>query len=128
MEGKYLVLSSDRDMALRMGRRRDQTPVLLEIMAAAAQKEGISFYSCGHLFLTNQIPAKFIFGPPVSKEDVKGPREEAVKKKKRRPGSEAGTFVLDINKDPDLSRRAGGKKRRGRKEEARKKTRRKRRV
>ncbi len=126
MEGKYLVLSSDRDMALRMGRRRDQTPVLLEIMAAAAQKEGISFYPFGHLFLTKQIPAGFIFGPPVSKEDVKAPRQEAEKKKKRRPDSEAGTFVLDIAKDPDLFRRAKGKKRTGWKEAARKERRRKR--
>lgn len=84
IEGKYLALASDQDMALRMGRRRDQTPVLLEIMAAAAQKEEIYFYSFGHLFLTNQIPARFIFGPPVSKEDVKGPREEAVKKKEEK--------------------------------------------
>ena len=128
IEGKYLALSSDRDMALRMGRRRDQTPVLLEIMATAAQKEGIYFYSFGHLLLTNQIHARFIFGPPVSKEEVTGPREKAVKKKKRGPDSEAGTFVLDINRDPDLSRRVRGKKRRGWKEEARKETRRKRRA
>ncbi len=112
-------------MAHRIGRRRDQEPVLLEIMASAAQNEGISFYSFGHLFLTYQIPARFISGPPVSKEDIKPPVREAEKEKKRKPDFEAGTFVLDINRDPDSHRRAKGKKRRGWKEETKKIRRRK---
>ncbi len=117
---KYLILSSDRDMAHRIGRRRDQEPVLLEIMASAAQKEGILFYSFGDLFLTYQIPARFISGPPVSKEDIKPSAQEAGKGQKKRPDFEAGTFVLDINRDPDSHRRLKGKKRRGWKEETRK--------
>lgn len=123
--GKYLIFSPDRDMAHRIGRRRDQGPVLLEIMASAAQKEGISFYSFGHFFLTYQIPARFISGPPVSKEDIKPPVREAGKEQKRRADFEAGTFVLDIDRDPDSLRRARGKKRRGWKEETRKIRRRK---
>lgn len=127
IEGKYLALSSDQDMALRIGRRRDQRPVLLEIMASAAQKEGISFYPFGHLFLASHVPVRFITGPPVSKEDEKAPAVEAGKKQKRSPTFEAGTFVLDLDRDPDLYRRAKGKKRKGWKEEARKVRRKKRR-
>ena len=123
MEGKYIVLSSDRDMAERIGRRRDQKPVVLEIMAASAQEAGVLFYAFGNLFLTDQVPARFINGPPVSKKDGKIPER---KREERGPDFEAGTFVLDSNRDPDPSRRTRGKKQKGWKEEARKIRRRKR--
>jgi putative RNA 2'-phosphotransferase len=136
MEGKYIVLSSDRDMAERIGRRRDQNPVVLEIMAASAQEAGVPFHAFGNLFLTDQVPARFIngppaspersrwrAGPPVSKKDGKTPER---KREERDPDFEAGTFVLDLNRDPDPSRRAKGKKQKGWKEEARKIRRRKR--
>ena len=127
-EGTYLVLSQDRDMALRIGKRRDQEPVVLEISAEAAEREGVLFYPFGDLFLSPQIPARFIAGPPVSKKVVEARKEEGGKKVKRiepHPVSAAGTFPLDISRDPDLYRRAKGKKRKGWKEEARKTRRRK---
>ncbi|MFH1349889.1 MAG: RNA 2'-phosphotransferase [Pseudomonadota bacterium] len=123
---RYFVLSSERDMAMRIGRRRDQKPVLLEIMASAAQKENISFYPFGTLFLTREIPCKFITGPPLSKEVPKTPVADADKKDKMRPVLEAGTFFLDIKRDSDPLRRLKGKKPKGWKEEARKLRKRKR--
>ena len=65
---RHLVLSADRDMALRIGRRRDRKPVMLEVMTGPAQEQGIPFYFFGQLFLTTEIPPRFISGPPVSKE------------------------------------------------------------
>ncbi len=123
MEGKYVVLSSARDMAERIGERRDQKPVVLEISAASAQEVGVPFYAFGNLFLTDHVPARFINGPPVSKKDGKTPERE---REQRGPDFEAGTFVLDLNRDPDPSRRPKGKKQKGWKEEARKIRRRKR--
>ena len=125
MEGKYLVFSPDRDMAMRIGRRREQRPVELEIMAASAAEEGTAFYPFGNLFLANQVPARFVKGPPVSKDDLKIPQGRAEKERETRPDFDTGTFVLDLNRDPDLLRRYKGKKRRGWKEEARKTRRRK---
>ena len=138
VEGRYLVLSPDREMAVRIGQRRDQKPVLLEIMATSAREAGISLYPFGNLYLTDQIPARFIdgppaspersrsrAGPPVSKEDVKILERKRGKGPERRADFEAGTFVLDLNRDPDRSRRAKGRKRKGWKEEARKTRRRK---
>ena len=122
-EGKYIVLSSDRDMAERIGRRRDQKPVVLEIAAASAQEGGVLFYAFGNLFLTDQVPARFIKGPPISKKDGKIPER---KREEKGPDFEAGTFVLDLERDPDPSRRIRGKKQKGWKEEARKIRRRKR--
>jgi putative RNA 2'-phosphotransferase len=124
-EGRYLVLSPDREMALRIGRRRDQKPVLLEITAVSAREAGISFYPFGNLYLADQIPARFINGPPVSKEHMKIPERKREKTPERRADFEAGTFVLDLDRDPDRSHRAKGRKRKGWKEEARKTRRRK---
>jgi putative RNA 2'-phosphotransferase len=124
-EGRYLVLSPDQEMAARIGRRRDQKPVLLEIMAASAREAGISLYPFGNLYLTDQIPASFINGPPVSKEDIKIPERKREKKLAGRADFEAGTFVLDLDRDPDRSRRAKGKRQKGWKEKARKMRRRK---
>ena len=122
-EGGYLVLCPDKNMALRIGRRRDQRPVLIEVMAGTAEKQGLRFYSFGDLFMGPQIPARFISGPPVPKEDQERSQEAAAQKEKVRPKQAAftpGTFVLDISRDPDLKRREKGKKRKGWKEETRK--------
>ncbi len=125
MEGRPLVLSPDPEMAVRIGRRRDHKPVVLEIMAASAREAGIFFYTFGLLYLTDQIPAQFINGPPVSREDVRIPERKREKREAGRPNFEAGTFVLDLDRDPDRSRRAKGRKRKGWKEEARKSRRKK---
>jgi putative RNA 2'-phosphotransferase len=122
-EGRSLVLSQDRDMAFRIGKRRDPEPVLLEILAEDAQRGGTRFYPFGDLYLSDGIPLRFIAGPPVSKKVVEARKEEEGKKVKRveqHSVSTAGTFPLDISRDPDLYRRAKGKKRKGWKEEARK--------
>lgn len=119
-EGGYLVLSPDRDMAQRMGRRRDQKPVLLEVMASAASEAGIAFYLFGRLFLTGQIPARFIAGPQLSREKRAPLPGKAHVGREGRHRFEAGTLAFDLARDPDLSRRPGGKKRKGWKEEARK--------
>ena len=130
-EGKHLVLSPDQEMILRIGKRRDQKPVLLEILAASAQSKGVLFYHFGSLFLCPGIPAGFITGPQVSKEVLESLRDAAeAKKEAARPKPTdftPGTFALDPSKDPDLQRRARGKKRKGWKEEARKVRKRKRR-
>jgi putative RNA 2'-phosphotransferase len=121
--GKYIVLSSDREVAERIGRRRDQKPVVIEIMAASAQEAGVLFHAFGNLFLTFQVPARFINGPLISKRDGKTPERKGEGKSS---DFAAGTFVLDLNRDPDPSRRTRGKKQKGWKEEARRIRRRKR--
>jgi putative RNA 2'-phosphotransferase len=115
---QLLVLSPTREMALRIGRRRDPKPILLEVMTGPAQSEGVTFYAFGQLFLAVEIPPRSISGPPVSKEADEKKRSE--KKGSALPDFLAGTFVLDARRDPDRSRHPGGKRIRGWKEEARK--------
>jgi putative RNA 2'-phosphotransferase len=121
-DGRYFVLSAEEDMALRIGRRRDQTPVLLRVMAERAGKDGVLFYAFGDLFLSPQVPVMFISGPPVSREILDARKEAEMEKRERPVINKAtltpGSFVLDANRDPDLQRRAKGRKPRGWKEEA----------
>jgi len=122
-ERTYQVLCTDKDMAMRIGKRRDQNPVLLEILASAAASKGVSFQAFGNLFLSPCIPAEFISGPPVSKEILESRKEANAKKEqlKSKPSDFApGTFPLDAARDPDPRRRAKGKKQKSWKENARK--------
>jgi len=118
---RSLVLSPDRHMAMRIGRRRDQNPVVLEVKAKAAASRGARFYTFGDLFLSKEIPVDFIPGPPVSKELLERRRTaKAEKEDSRKADFTPGTFTLDISRDPDPNRRAQGKKSKGWKEDARK--------
>lgn len=120
---RRLVLSPTRDMALRMGLRRDQDPVVLEILAEAAAEKRILFYSFGDLFLSSEIPARFIGGPPVPKEILERRKEKDKPTEKPSKGQQSptpGTFILDPSRDPDLYRKSKGKKQKGWKEESRK--------
>lgn len=122
-EDRPLALSANRDMALRIGRRRNQDPVVLEVSAASAQGKGILFYSFGDLVLTHDIPARFIAGPPVPKEVAEARKEKDTSAKKPVKATTMptpGTFVLDPSRDPDRLRQSKGRKRKGWKEAARK--------
>lgn len=121
--GRPLVLSANRDMAVRIGLRRNRAPVILEILAEAAGENRVLFYSFGDLFLSPEIPARFIAGPLVPRDILEGRKEKEKatdKRPKRHPSSTPGTFVLEPSRDPDLYRKAKGKKRKGWKEAARK--------
>jgi len=125
IEGSYYILSPDRNMAERIGRRHDPQPVLLEIMADAAQREGLLLHSFGDLFLTREIPVRFLAGPPVPKSVIKAKEEKAAKSREAKKQEmvsqfQAGAFVLDAAKDPDKHRRDKGRKKRSWKEDARK--------
>jgi len=111
---EHIVLTADKDLAVRIARRSEQDPIMLEIRAEAAYENGIAFYPFGEsLYLTDEIPVQFISGPPLPKE--RQPKEEP-----HRAGKEiaTGSFVLTPERDPDLKRRAKTKKRIGWKEEA----------
>ena len=123
---RSLVLSPDKEMASRIGRRRDPDMVVLEILAQQASRQGLAFYSFGDLVTTGHIPPEFIAGPPVPKEVLEKKKDRPAEEKKtgkRVVVPETGTFLLDSSRDPDPYRKAKGtrgKKRKGWKEEARK--------
>ena len=104
---EHIVMARDRDFAIRIARRVDQKPIILEIRARAAAAEGIDFYPFGDsIYLADKVPVSYISGPalltelPVKKEVIVKPREIT-------PGS----FILKAEKDPDLKRRKKSEKR-----------------
>lgn len=117
----YIVLSPSRDMALRMGRRKDPDPVLLEIMTYDAMEKGSQFFRFGELYLSTWISKHCILGPPLDKEGMEDRRKkkegdkQGIEKKRIKEAFSAGTFMLREPKE----KKGKGRKKKGWKEEAR---------
>ncbi len=111
----YLPLARTRELALRIGRRRDKNPLLLEISAREAFFEGIIFRAHGtHMFLAEEVPSRFISGPPLPEKEVKKTREKKLRKPRETEKERdllPGSFFLDLDRDPDLFRRKQKEKR-----------------
>jgi putative RNA 2'-phosphotransferase len=111
----HVALATTEEMALRIGRRRDEKPVLLTVHATRAHEAGSQFLRCGELlYLVNELAVNFLSGPPP--DQVEAPVKEA-KKPPEAPGREIfetpGSFFLDPARVPDPGRvrpRSGGKK------------------
>ena len=59
MKRQYVHLTSDRQLAARVGARRGQ-PVLLDVAAGAAYRDGVRFYRANEAFwLADASPAKY---------------------------------------------------------------------
>jgi putative RNA 2'-phosphotransferase len=118
-DDKLCVLTADKAMAERIGKRKDQKPVILEVTAARAKDEGVNFFAFGDLFLTEEIIPRYIAGPPVPKDVVKQREAKPEKKKESASDFSPGTFTLDITRDPDNARRKKGQKKKSWREELR---------
>ena len=93
MGKKYVALSATREMALRIGRRKDPQPVLFEIHAEKAWKQGVRFFGEHELiYLTTDVKPEYVTGPPLPKQKEK----PEPKKVKEQPLPElAGSFLVD---------------------------------
>jgi len=91
--GRELVLARQPEMALRLGKRRDNEPILVIIQATAAARAGVSFQAYGEeLFLSpTGIPREFLQVPPLPKEALP-PRPAAKPKAHPAPGA----LLLDL--------------------------------
>jgi putative RNA 2'-phosphotransferase len=90
MGRKHVVLSSDADLALRLGRRFDADPVLLTVNVDQAHDRGCMFLKASQrLFLCRQLPEGCFSGPALPKEKKDPPTKEVPKTPKRSetPGS-----------------------------------------
>jgi putative RNA 2'-phosphotransferase len=65
--GRPLVaLCADRELALRMAKRREDSPILVEIPAREALGKGLCLFDAGpHLYLTEFVPTEFIVFPKI---------------------------------------------------------------
>jgi putative RNA 2'-phosphotransferase len=96
----FLPVTSNRELALRMARRRDPDPVLLEVLTAVALSEGIIFRSAGaDLFLVERLPVHVLRFPLMSEEKLQASAAQRRKEKTpvKQSGSKApGSFMVEM--------------------------------
>ncbi|MGO9534554.1 MAG: hypothetical protein ACLP3B_25715 [Syntrophobacteraceae bacterium] len=63
---RFIALCADRELALRIAKRREQSPILIEILAREASGSGLPFLVAGpQLYLVESVPVKFILFPKI---------------------------------------------------------------
>jgi putative RNA 2'-phosphotransferase len=61
MARQYVHLSSDRETAMAVGKRKSPDPKILLVAAQRASGEGIAFYSGNEkVWLADQVPPEYI--------------------------------------------------------------------
>jgi putative RNA 2'-phosphotransferase len=105
MGRSYVHLTTSPELAMRIGKRRDPQPVLLEIQAQRASEEGVPFYQANPLiYLTDHIPPSYINGPPISKvlPEQKRPQKRTPQKEEEPPLERElpGSVLLNVRMEP----------------------------
>ena len=92
----YVPLCGDRELALRIAKRREEAPILVEILAREASGNGVSFLVAGpHLYLAESVPVAFIVFPRV-RHDFAEKLAERIPKPVQTPSPAAapGSFTV----------------------------------
>jgi len=90
-----VILSSEPEMAERMGKRKDRMPILITVQTRKSIEEGTLFYEAGDtLYLAEFIRTGCFTGPPLPKQKEAAIIKEALEEKKKQkiPGS----FIMDL--------------------------------
>ncbi len=93
-DNKYVILSSEKEMAERIGRRKDNEPALLIINTNQVKEHGIKLYHFGEsIYLAEFIPSG-TFRPPYIPKEKEDKKPLPVKPKEKNYGS----FFIDAEK------------------------------
>lgn len=104
--GQELLLARTKETALKLGKRRAPTPILITIQTQAAAKVGISFTGYGEeLFLATALPREFLQMPAPAPPEVK---PKPIKTAPAPPTP--GTFLVDLSSVPTKPHQRHGKK------------------
>ncbi|MBW2080829.1 MAG: hypothetical protein JRI27_07725 [Deltaproteobacteria bacterium] len=140
---KWIILSTEKEMALKIGKRRDKDPMIAKIMAFKSNKAGVVFRRAGEgLYLVESLDPQWMNMPPLppvrEKDKHREPKSREVKpggKKILKGGAPSlekiGAFVLRDSPShivsSELDKRNKNKKSRNRDPEWKKARRRKKR-
>jgi putative RNA 2'-phosphotransferase len=119
------ILTTDMEIALKLGKKKDNDPVLIEIFADDAANKGIEFFKYGSLYLSYYIPHRFLGLPPKKEEKVvvhektkpdKTTKEYLKQPEGARPPAYTGSYYMSL-KDmlPHLFDTSSDKKQKGKK-------------
>ena len=90
-----VILSSSREMAERIGKRTDQTPILITILAQKSAADGVVFYQAGNsIYLAESIPAGYYTGPLLPKQKPELKKQATAEESSTR--KLAGSFFMDL--------------------------------
>jgi putative RNA 2'-phosphotransferase len=95
-----LAVASSKELALRIGRRRDSNPLLIDIDAAQAAAAGIAFYTAGpELYLVAGVPLEYLQFPYAREDDLAQQTANKSEKIPPHPGniSTPGSYLVDIH-------------------------------
>jgi len=98
-----VVLSSTKEMAERIGKRFDPSPVLLTVHLQKALDAGVIFHSSGELYCSDLIPPACFTGPPPPKQ--KEEPKQTVKQVESTPKRMPGSYILNIEQAEEKKRR-----------------------
>jgi len=91
-----VILSSDKDMAERIGKRTDPKPIILTINVQKNIDQGIEFFQVGEtLYEADYIPPDGFTAPRLPKEKPKPARKKITKPEKPK---KSDNFLNDLNK------------------------------
>jgi len=108
---RHVILSSEKKLAEKMGKRIDRTPVILTVQTQKSYNHGVVFLQAGELlFIADTIPVGCFTGPPLPKEIPEVKKEATLKKEK--PKSLPGTFLMDLTNEKDRKKRSKHERRR----------------
>jgi len=86
----HVILSSEPDMAERIGKRKDPMPVQLVVQTEISLDKGITFYEAGEtLYLAESIQPDCFTGPPLPKQKEPAAKRDVIDEPvfDRMPGS-----------------------------------------
>jgi putative RNA 2'-phosphotransferase len=92
-----MVMADSLDMATRLGRRIDPSPVILTVNTILAHADGITWWRFGEqLFLADGLPVGCFSGPPLPKDRPESPK---AKKKPAAPVAPTtpGSYLIDVS-------------------------------
>lgn len=106
----YVILSSDKDLAERIGKRKDPQPVIITVHTGQAEEMGVLFIFAGeNIYLARNIPPGCFSAPPLAAPDEDRSRLRKTRPAEKRIAPTPGSFFLDIGEMP-----ANGKHKQGR--------------
>lgn len=101
----HLLLSSDRDMALRIAKRRDQKPVIITVPVTTAISEGVDLNRRGEtIYISRHIPSSCISGPPLEKIIGIQQPKEATKPSSKPENFTPGSFLMKFGEETNEKR------------------------
>jgi putative RNA 2'-phosphotransferase len=99
----YVALCAERELALRIAKRRERASILIDILARGAFEKGVPFLVAGpHLYLVESVPAEFMLLPKISRDPAErlaegGRKREAKAKAMPSPSPTPGSFTVEAH-------------------------------